>query len=113
MQRGTTADARRAQRTRVPDCTGVDRWPTMMALVRLKDAAVIDIDRLDSSKTKVLRMASEPLRDGLFRQVHKVTFAERSGKTVQVITVSDASRDECSIGSVDVYLIGRDLSIHN
>src|SRR5262245_36860971 len=90
-----------------PNCAGVEQWPTSMAFAHLKNAGMTDNDRLDFAKTKTTRLASEPIKDGLFRQVHHVTFTEKSGNTIEVITVNDASNDECSMSGVDVYVISR------
>ena len=38
-----------------PDCAGVERWPTAMAFVHLKNAGVTDNDRMDFTKTKTVR----------------------------------------------------------
>jgi hypothetical protein len=92
-----------------PDCTGVKRWPATMAFVHLKNAGMTDNERLDFSKTRVARVASEKIGKDLYRQVHKVHFTEKSGSTIDVITVSDASSEECSMGGVEVYVIARQL----
>lgn len=92
-----------------PDCTGVDRWPASMAFGYLKNAGLTDNARLDFSKTQVTRIASEKIGKDLYRQVHKVRFTERSGATIDVITVNDASSEECSLGGVEVYVIARRL----
>lgn len=63
-----------------PDCAGVERWP----------AGIITNDKVDWAKTKTVRLASERVGKDLYRQVHRVTFTEGSGNTIEVITVSDA-----------------------
>jgi hypothetical protein len=83
-----------------------------MAFVHLKNAGLTDNDRLSFDKTRTTRLASEPMRDGLFRQVHRVTFTERTGGTIEVITVNDVSADECSMSGVDVYVISKHLGPH-
>jgi len=40
------------------------------------------------------------------------TLAERSGRTIEVITVSDASHEECSLGDVAVFVVSQRLGIH-
>lgn len=42
-----------------PDCTGVEQWPASMAFVHLKNAGLIDKERIDFTKTSVVRLASE------------------------------------------------------
>jgi len=80
-----------------------------MAFATLKNAGLTDNDRLLFEKTSATRLASEPIKGGLFRQVHRVTFTERTGGTIEVITVNDASADECSMSGVDVYVISKHL----
>jgi hypothetical protein len=86
-----------------------------MAFVHLKNAGLTDNDKLDFTKTKTERIASErigqaraPVR-GLFRQVHHVTFFEKSGRSIQVITVNTASRAECSESPVQVFVVSRQI----
>ena len=92
-----------------PDCAGVQRWATTMAFVHLKNAGLTDNDRLEFSKTKTTRLASEQIGSDLFRQVHRVVFSEKSGSVIEVITVNDASREECSMSGVDVFLVSKRL----
>jgi len=88
-----------------PDCSGVDRWATNMAFVHLKNAKYTDNDKLDFTKTKTIRLASEQIGKDLYRQVHLVTFTEKSGNKIEVVTVNDASNQECSMTGVDVYVV--------
>src|SRR5690242_982197 len=74
----------------VPDCTRTGAWPTMMTMVQLKNEGIIDPTKLDQSKTKTIRLASEQIGKDLFRQVHRVTLTEKTGKTFEAITISDA-----------------------
>ena len=94
-------------RDRVPDCSDPKRWPTLMAIAYLKNIKVLDPTRLDQSKTKARRIASEPLGKGVYRQVHHVTLMEKTGKTIEAITVNDASTQECSMSDVDVFVVTR------
>ncbi len=91
----------------MPDCTGPEQWPTSLAFAALKNNGITDSPMLNFTGTTTRRLASEPIAGDLFRQVHHVTFTETLGRTLQVITVSDASRDDCSVGGVDVYVIGQ------
>ena len=88
-----------------PDCSGVNRWATTSALVHLKNAKYTNNEKLDSAKTKTTRLASEQIGKDLFRQVHHIAFTERSGNRIEVITVNDASNEECSITGVDIYVV--------
>lgn len=88
-----------------PDCGS---WPENIALSHLENAGLTN-GRLDFAKTKVLRLASEPVGKNLWRQVHHVTFTEKSGKTIEVVTRNDASEQECSMSGVEVYVVSRRL----
>lgn len=92
-----------------PDCTGVDRWPTKMAFLDLKDAGLTDNDKLDFSKTKTIRLASEKIGKDLYRQVHYIIFTEKSGNTIEVITSNEVSNEECSMSGVDVFVVKQHL----
>jgi hypothetical protein len=93
----------------VPDCTGVERWPTSMALVHLKNAGITTPERIDLSKTVVTRLASEEIRRGIYRQIHRIVFAQKSGGTIEVITSNDASEAECSESGVEVFVVSQHL----
>ena len=100
-----------------PDCTDSGAWPASMAYAELKNAEIIDSDTLDFEKTRVVRLASERIgkdpifHKGLYRQVHRVTFVKKSGETLAVITVNDASHQECSMSDVDVYVVSKRLGL--
>jgi hypothetical protein len=90
-----------------PDCSGTDRWPTSMAFGHLKNAGATNNEELDFSKTVTKRIASEKIGEDLYRQVHHITFTEKSGHTIQAITVNDASHEECSMSGVEVHIISK------
>jgi hypothetical protein len=92
-----------------PDCTGVDRWPTKMAFVHLKNAGIVDNEHIDFSKTKTIRLASEKIGNNLYRQIHHISFSEQSGNIIEVITSNEVSDEECSMGDVDVFVIRQHL----
>jgi len=92
-----------------PDCSGPQRWPAAMAFVHLKNAGITNNDELDFDKTKTVRLASEKIAKDLYRQIHIVTFTEKSGEIVQAITNSDASNEECSMSGVEVYLVSKQI----
>jgi hypothetical protein len=85
-----------------PDCAS---WPTNMALVHLKNAGLIDIPSVNEAQTKAVRLASEKIGKDLHQQVYDITFHTKDGKTVEVITKSRASSEECSMSAVDVYVV--------
>jgi len=90
-------------------CSGTERWATSMAFVNLKNARLTDNDKLDFKKTKTVRLASEKIGKDLFRQVHHVTFTEKSGRKIEVVTVNDASSEECSMSGVQVFVVSHQL----
>ena len=96
-------------RATTPDCTGVERWATSVAFGELKSARFTDNERLDFTKTKTTRLASEKIGKDLYRQVHHVVFTEKTGNKIVVITVNDASSEECSMSGVQVFVVSREL----
>jgi len=80
-----------------------------MAFVHLKNAGLTNNERLDFDQTKTTRIASERIRPGVFRQVHRVIFTEHSGKRIGVITVNDVSMEECSESGVEVFVVARHI----
>ena len=92
-----------------PDCAGVERWATSMAFVHLKNAGLTNNDKLDFTKTKTVRLASEKIGKDLYRQIHYVVFTERAGGTIEVITSNDASNEECSMSGVQVFVVSKRL----
>ena len=78
-----------------------------MAFVHLKNAGITTNDKVDFSKVKAVRLASEKIGKDLYRQVHRVTFVEKSGNIIEVVTSNDVSNEECSMSGVDVYVVSR------
>lgn len=95
---------------KTPDCTNPESWPAGTTFTYLKNAGVVASDTLDFKKTTVTRLASEKIGKDLYRQVHLVRFFKLSGEVVQAIAVSNASSEECSMSSADVYLVSARLS---
>jgi hypothetical protein len=89
-----------------PDCAS---WPTNMALTHLKNAGLIDIPSVIEAQTKAVRLASEKIGKDLYQQVYDITFHTRDGKTIEVITKSRASSEECSMSAVDVYVVSNKI----
>ena len=96
-----------AAQAKTPDCSG--RWPTNMAFVEMKNAGVAKNEEIDFRLTKTVRLTSERIGKDLFRQVYLVTFIRKEGPPLQVLTISDASSDECSMGSVRVFVVSQEL----
>jgi hypothetical protein len=85
-------------------------WPKNIAEVKLKNAGIADPAKLDESKTRAVRIASQKIGRDLYRDVYDITFHEKGGTVIEVITSSEASSSECSMGSVDVYVVSRKLA---
>jgi hypothetical protein len=92
-----------------PDCSGIDQWSTKMAFVHLKNAGITDNDKIDFTKTHTTKLASQRIGDDLYCQIHHVLFTEKTGRTIEVITSSDASSKECSMSGVEVFVISNHL----
>ena len=87
-----------------PDCQS---WPMSMAEVWMKNAGIVDIVKLDESKTEVKRLASEKKGKDLYTQVYHFVFHDKSGGRYEVITQSDASSSECSVSAVNSFLVSK------
>ncbi len=93
-----------------PDCSGPGQWATMMTLVHLKNAGLIDAKQIDPAKTKTVRLASEKIGKDLWHQVYYVTFVMKSGDRTEAIAVHDASLVECSRSGVEVFVVSKHLN---
>ena len=89
-----------------PDCAS---WPTNMALVHLKNAGLIDIPSVIEAQTKAVRLASEKIGKDLYQQVYDITFHTKDGKTIEVVTNSQASSEECSMSGVEIYVVSNQI----
>ena len=94
-----------------PDCSKPDNWAGSMAFVNLKNAGLATNSEIDFTKTKVVKIASEKIGKNLYRQVHLVDFQKMSGQHLKVVAVNDASKEECSVTGVDVFVIEKQLGI--
>jgi hypothetical protein len=92
-----------------PDCASADSWPARSALVHLKNARLTEPNRLDASKTEIVRLASEEVGKDRYRQIHSITLTEKTGKKIEVVTSNIASSEECSISGVQVYVVSKRL----
>lgn len=84
------------------DCAS---WPKNMALVHLKNAGLIDIPSVIDAQTRAVRLAFEKIGKDLHQQVYDIIFHTSDGKTIEVITNSRASSEECSMSAVDVFVV--------
>jgi len=90
-----------------PDCSR--GWPTGMAQTVLKNERLLRNEEIDFARSKTVRLASERRARDLWHQVYLVTFAKKSGGSVQAIVVHDASMEECSMTQPQIYVISREL----
>ena len=95
-----------AAQAKSPDCAS---WPTNMSLTHLKNAGLIDIPSVIDAQTRAVRLASEKIGKDLYQQVYDITFQTKDGKTIEVITNSQASSEECSMRGVDVYVVSKKI----
>ena len=84
-----------------------------MAFVHLKNAGITDKDKLDYSKTKTVRLASERIGENAYRQIHYITFSGKSGTRIEVITSNIVSDEECSISDLEIFFVIRRLVSQN
>ena len=91
-----------------PDCSG--SWPTDMAFVLMKNAGITNNEKIDFSKTKTVRLASQRIGEDLYHQVYDVVLTEYSGRTIEAIAVHDASHEECSMTGVDLFVVSQRLT---
>ena len=90
-----------------PDCSS--GWPTKMALALLQNAGMTDSGKIDLSKSKTVRLASQKIGKDLYRQVYDVTFTEYSGRQIEAIAMHEASNEECSMSGVKLFVISQRL----
>ena len=92
-----------------PDCGGPNHWAASMTFVHMKNAGLLDNDNVDFSKTAVVRIASQKLRRDLWRQVYDVRYTKKSGEVLEAIAVHDASREECSMSGLQLFVVSKRL----
>lgn len=80
-----------------------------MAFALLKNAGLTNNGKVDFSKTKTVRIASQKVGNDLWDQVYDVTFTEYSGRKIEAIALHEASREECSMSEVKLYVVSQRL----
>ena len=88
-------------------CSSPERWAAKITYGHLKNAGLVTPDGVDFSKTKVELLAQQTIGEDLYRQVHEIQFTLKSGAVVRAIAINDASSEECSMGSVKVWVISK------
>src|SRR5690242_10530756 len=94
---------------RLEACATPERWAASMAHVHLKNANLLVNEEIDLTKTEVQLLASEKTKKNLYHQIQKVVFTKKNGDKISVITENDASKDECSMSGVKVFVISKML----
>ncbi|KAF1715484.1 hypothetical protein CSC74_12980 [Pseudoxanthomonas yeongjuensis] len=90
-------------------CSTPDSWAPTMAFVHLKNAGLTDNPAVDFNKTHVELLAQQKIGKDLYRQIHRVTFRLKASGMIEVITHSNASSEECSMSSVQVFVVSKQL----
>ncbi len=73
----------------------------------MQNAGIVKITQLDESKTKAIPVAIQKIGKDLYRQVFDIVLHAKAGEEFHVMTVNNASSQECSMSDVDVYLVSR------
>jgi hypothetical protein len=79
--------------------------PAQVAQRWLTDAGVVEAGQLDSTEAILTKISSQKIGKNLFRQVHLVILAKKSGQAVEAVAVADVSTRECRVAKVEVYLV--------
>ncbi|PIT12881.1 hypothetical protein [Snodgrassella alvi] len=93
---------------KAPNCFS---WPMSMTEVWMKNTEIVDIKDLDESKTKITLMATEKKGKDLYTQIYHFIFYDKYNNSYEIITKMDSSHEECSISSVNGYLISKNFII--
>ncbi|PIT54289.1 hypothetical protein BHC44_04115 [Snodgrassella alvi] len=93
---------------KAPNCFS---WPMSMTEIWMKNAGIVDIKDLDEPKTKITLMATEKKGKDLYTQIYHFIFYDKYNNSYEIITKIDSSHDECSISSVNGYLISKNFII--
>lgn len=84
-------------------------WPANISYSVMKNHRLINWENVNHEKTIVAKLASEKLKEGIYKQVYLVTFFDFSGKEFEAIAIHEASSEECSWSGVDVYVLSNKL----
>jgi hypothetical protein len=92
---------------KAPDCSGPDHYAAGVAFATLKNSGAVTNDSVDFKRVKSTTIVSEKIGKDLWRQVFHVTFPLKSGNPVEALVVSDASSEECSMSTPQIYLVSK------
>ncbi|ASW00487.1 hypothetical protein CJU94_17315 [Paraburkholderia aromaticivorans] len=91
-----------------PQCAS---WPKHITPLILKNVGITDPVKIDDAKTRAVRIASEKIGKDLWRDVYDITFHERTGRAIEVITSSEVSSLECSMSDPVVWVVSQKVDI--
>lgn len=94
---------------KAPDCSGPDHYAAGVAFATLKNSGALTNENVDFERVKSTTIVSQKIGKDLWRQVFHVTFPLKSGRPAEAIVVSDASSEECSMSTPQIYLISKAL----
>ena len=92
-----------------PACSGPDHYAASVAFGALKNAVKLTSDNVDFSHVKSIAIVSQRIGKDLWRQVFRVTYPLKTGHRVEAIVVSDASSEECSMSSPQIFIVKETL----
>lgn len=93
--------------SKVPDCSGPDRYAASTAFAVLKNAGVVTNGNVDFTRVKSAAIVSERIGKDLWRQLFRVSFPLKSGRHVEALVISDASAEECSMSEPQIFLVSK------
>ncbi|MBP6562551.1 MAG: hypothetical protein KA214_03645 [Neisseriaceae bacterium] len=102
-----------------PACYGESNWATQLTLSSMVanqyivDSAGVDFAKLkttllESTKVGKYQFAQE---EDVYRQIQKVSMTTRDGRTFEVLTISEATFTECSMGSPRIILVAPEFKV--
>jgi len=84
--------------------------PVNTAPVMLQNAGFLNSQQdIDESKTEATRLAAQKIGKDLYAQVYDITFYKKSGGAIHVITHNTLSKEECSAGHIEVYVVSKKI----
>ncbi len=75
------------------------------AQVHLTNAGLFDQKQYEADKTKVLLLAKKSVGNDLWETVYFMTLHQSDGKSVNVVTVSTNTHDECAVEDTKTYVV--------
>lgn len=99
-----------AKASELSQCSQVGKWADAVTQVKLKNSGILGEDTIDKDRISISLIAEEKVDDLLYKQVHLITYhTKNEEKKIEVISVNMASKEECSMSGVDVYVISQSI----